>query len=374
MVSTASPSPSSMASSTARSAEKIAEKSAERPANKTNEKTAKHRLDSAPQPNWQTLADKALSGEVLTRAEALAILNAPDIAILDQLAAAYRVRRHYWGSQVRLHFLLNAQSGLCPEDCHYCSQSKISGAEIEKYPLMATEKIVAAADRAHQLKAGTFCMAISGRSPSPKVFEGVLEAVRTVKSTYPMKVCTTLGLLNEAQAQQLKAAGVDRINHNLNTAESHHEDICTTHSFQDRLSTVQAVQAAGLTTCSGGIFGMGESDSDIVELALSLRQLKVTSVPLNFLIPIPGTPFAERDELTPQRCLRILCLFRLLLPSQEIRIAGGREVHLRSLQPLGLYAANSIFVGDYLTTPGQAAQQDFAMIRDAGFEIENADT
>ncbi|MEL7355353.1 MAG: biotin synthase BioB [Cyanobacteria bacterium J06560_6] len=320
---------------------------------------------------WQQLADQALTGEPLTQAQALSVLSAPDIDILEQLAAAYRVRHHYWENRVRLHFLLNAQSGLCPEDCHYCSQSKISGAEIEKYPLMATEKIVAAADRAHQLKAGTFCMAISGRSPSPKVFEGILDAVRTVKAAYPMRVCTTLGLLNEAQASQLKAAGVDRINHNLNTAEAHHEDICTTHSFQDRLSTVQAVQAAGLTTCSGGIFGMGESDADIVSLALSLRELNVTSVPLNFLIPIPGTPFADRQELTPQRCLRILCLFRLLLPSQEIRIAGGREVHLRSLQPLGLYAANSIFVGDYLTTPGQSAQQDFAMITDAGFTIES---
>lgn len=321
-------------------------------------------------PDWQQLADKSLSGIALTQAEALAVLSAPNEAILDQLAAAYRVRRQHWGNRVRLHFLLNAQSGLCPEDCHYCSQSKISAAEIEKYPLMATEKIVAAAGRAHQMKAGTFCMAISGRSPSAKVFDGILEAVRTVKGQYPMRVCTTLGLLNEDQAHQLKAAGVDRINHNLNTAETHHDDICTTHTYQDRLSTVKAVQAAGLTTCSGGIFGMGESDHDIVDLARSLRALNVTSVPLNFLIPIPGTPFAERDELSPQRCLRILCLFRLLLPAQEIRIAGGREVHLRSLQPLGLYAANSIFVGDYLTTPGQSAQQDFDMIRDAGFSIE----
>ncbi|MEO0769766.1 MAG: biotin synthase BioB, partial [Cyanobacteria bacterium J06649_4] len=246
-------------------------------------------------PNWQKLADAALANTLINRVDALAVLQAPDEVILDQLAAAYRVRRHYWGNRVRLHFLLNAQSGLCPEDCHYCSQSKISGAEIEKYPLMATEKILAAAERAHQLKAGTFCMAISGRSPSEKVFEGVLEAVRTVKSQYPMRVCTTLGLLDEAQAEQLKDAGVDRINHNLNTAEAHHEDICTTHTFQDRLSTVQAVQAAGLTTCSGGIFGMGESDEDIVDLALSLRSLNVTSVPLNFLIPIAGTPFAERD-------------------------------------------------------------------------------
>lgn len=322
------------------------------------------------QSNWQQLADSALAGEMLTRSQALAVLQAPDKMILDQLAAAYRVRRHYWGNRVRLHFLLNAQSGLCPEDCHYCSQSKISGADIEKYPLMAQANIVAAAERAHQLKAGTFCMAISGRTPSAKVFEGVLAAVRSVKAQYPMRVCTTLGLLNEDQAHQLAEAGVDRINHNLNTAEAHHDQICSTHTFQDRLSTVQAVQAAGLTTCSGGIFGMGESDDDIVDLALTLLKLQVTSVPLNFLIPIPGTPFAEQNDLTPQRCLRILCLFRLLLPAQEIRIAGGREVHLRSLQSLGLYAANSIFVGDYLTTPGQSAQQDFAMIRDAGFVIE----
>ncbi len=324
--------------------------------------------------SWQQMADKALAGEALTHSESLSILKAPNEVILDQLAAAHRVRRHYWGDRVRLHFLLNAQSGLCPEDCHYCSQSKISGAEIEKYPLMATEKIVAAAGRAHEMKAGTFCMAISGRSPSEKVFDGILEAVRIVKSQYPMKVCTTLGLLNEAQASQLKAAGVDRINHNLNTAEDHHDDICTTHTYRDRLSTVKAVQSAGLTTCSGGIFGMGESDDDIVSLAYSLRELNVTSVPLNFLIPIEGTPFAARNELTPQRCLRILCLFRLLLPAQEIRIAGGREVHLRSLQPLGLYAANSIFIGDYLTTPGQSAQQDFQMIRDAGFTIEEPQT
>jgi biotin synthase len=324
-------------------------------------------------PDWQRLADKALAHRDLLRSEALAVLQAPDIEILGQLAAVYQVRRQHWGNRVRLHFLLNAQSGLCPEDCHYCSQSKISSADIEQYPLMATEKIVAAAERAHQMKAGTFCMAISGRSPSPRVFEGVLEAVRTVKEQYPMRVCTTLGLLNEDQARQLKNAGVDRINHNLNTAEAHHDDICTTHTFQDRLSTVQAVQSAGLTTCSGGIFGMGESDDEIVDLAMALRELDVTSVPLNFLIPIPGTPFADCAELTPQRCLRILCLFRLLLPAQEIRIAGGREVHLRSLQPLGLYAANSIFVGDYLTTPGQSAQQDFDMIRDAGFVIESTE-
>jgi biotin synthase len=324
-------------------------------------------------PNWNTLAERSLAGEIISRTQAQAVLQAPDEVLLEQLAAAYRVRHHYWGDRVRLHFLLNAQSGLCPEDCHYCSQSKISSAEIEKYPLMAQEKILQAADRAAELKAGTFCFVISGRSPSESVFNRVLEAVRTVKSKHDLKVCACLGLLSEEQTCRLAEAGVDRVNHNLNTSENYHPQICTTHTFGDRVATIKNVQTAGITTCSGGIIGMGESDDDVIDLAYSLRELNVTSVPINFLIPIPGTPLAHLNELNPRRCLRILCLFRLILPSQEIRIAGGREVHLRSLQPLGLYPANSIFIGDYLTTPGQAALADLEMIRDAGFVLEAPD-
>ena len=324
-------------------------------------------------PNWNKLALRSLSGELLTREEARAVLQAPDEVLLEQLAAAYSIRRHYWGNRVRLHYLLNAQSGLCPEDCNYCSQSKISTAEIEKYPLLAKEKILNAAQRAASLKAGTFCMVLSGRSPQEPTFAKVLEAVREVKANYNLKICACLGLLSEEQTCRLAEAGVDRVNHNLNTAQEYHAEICSTHTFSDRLTTVKNVKAAGITTCSGGIIGMGESDDDIIDLALSLRQLEVTSVPVNFLIPIPGTPFEGLRELNPRRCLRVLCLFRFLLPSQEIRIAGGREVHLRSLQPLGLYPANSIFIGDYLTTPGQAPHSDWEMIRDAGFVLEAAD-
>lgn len=324
-------------------------------------------------PDWNVLAERSLAGELIDRPLAQTVLNAPDEVILEQLAAAYKVRRHYWGNKVRLHFLLNAQSGLCPEDCHYCSQSKISTAEIDKYPLMAEAKILQAADRAAELKAGTFCFVISGRSPSESVFNRVVDAVTKVKTKHDLKICACLGLLSESQTHRLAEAGVDRVNHNLNTSENYHPEICTTHTFSDRVNTLKNVQAAGITTCSGGILGMGESDDDIIDLAYSLRELNVTSVPLNFLIPIAGTPLAEVNQLNPRRCLRILCLFRFLLPSQEIRIAGGREVHLRSLQPLGLYAANSIFIGDYLTTAGQAARADLEMIRDAGFILENAD-
>ncbi|WP_250122009.1 biotin synthase BioB [Chroococcidiopsis sp. CCMEE 29] len=324
-------------------------------------------------PNWNKLAERSLAGELLTREEALQVLRAPDEVILDQLAAAYRVRRHYWGNRVRLHFLLNAQSGLCPEDCHYCSQSKISAAEIEKYPLLAQEKILSAAERAASLKAGTFCIVLSGRSPGEQTFGKVLDAVREVKTNYNLKICACLGLLSEEQTRRLAEAGVDRVNHNLNTSEDYHSQICTTHTFSDRVATVENVKAAGITTCSGGIIGTGESDDDVINLALSLRELNVTSVPVNFLIPIAGTPFEGLQELNPRRCLRVLCLFRFLLPTQELRIAGGREVHLRSLQPLGLYPANSIFIGDYLTTPGQAARSDLEMIRDAGFVLEAPD-
>ncbi|MGH7470732.1 MAG: biotin synthase BioB [Longimicrobiales bacterium] len=325
------------------------------------------------QSDWLALADSALAGERMARNQCHDVLNAPDEVLLDQLAAAFRVRRHFWGNRVRLHFLLNAQSGLCSEDCHYCSQSSVSSAEIEKYPLLARTRILEAAGRAAQLKAGTFCLVISGRSPGQRVFEKVLDAVRAIRETYDLKVCTCLGLLDETQAKALRDSGVTQVNHNLNTSENYSPSIVTTHTFADRRRTVEAVKAAGLKTCSGGILGMGESDDDIIDLALALRELEVRSVPVNFLIPIPGTPFADRRQLTPTRCLRILCLYRFLLPSQEIRIAGGREVQLRALQPLGLYPANSIFIGDYLTTAGQPPVQDYRMIRDLGFVLETPD-
>jgi biotin synthase len=323
--------------------------------------------------NWISLADRSLAGELISREQALAVLRAPDELLLEQLAAAYRVRRHHFGNRVRLHFLLNAQSGLCPEDCHYCSQSSVSAAEIEKYPFMAREKILAAADRAASLNVGTFCMVISGRAPGGRVFDKVLDAVREVKARHDMHVCACLGLLTEEHVHRLEEAGVDQVNHNLNSSARFTDEIVTTHTFDDRVATVSHVARSNMKTCSGGIIGMGETDDDIIDLAVSLRELGVRSVPVNFLIPIPGTPFESRWSLDPRRCLRVLALYRFLLPSQEIRIAGGREVHLRSMQALGLYAANSIFIGDYLTTPGQAARADYEMIRDAGFVLESPD-
>ncbi len=324
--------------------------------------------------NWTDFAEKSLAGAELNRDEAFAVLNAPDDELLSLVHAASKVRFKHFGKRVKLNFLLNAKSGLCPEDCSYCSQSKISKAGVEKYAFMTEADILSAAARARESKAKRFCMVNSGRGPTDGEIDQVSSAVRKVRENYPeLEVCVCLGLLAPKQAQALKDAGVDAYNHNVNTTENHYSSICSTHTYKDRLDTVSTAKEHGLSSCSGCLFGMGEPDGDIVELAYTLRGMDVDSIPINFLIPIEGTPLADLKHLTPQKCLKILCLFRFLNPATEIRIAGGREVQLRWLQPLGLYVANSIFVGDYLTTKGQKPEDDFNMIRDLGFEIEGQD-
>jgi biotin synthase len=320
--------------------------------------------------DFDVLAEKALRDEVLTRQECLAVLTSADDVLLDLLQAAFQVREHYFGRKVRLQMLLNAKSGACQEDCHYCSQSSVSTADIDRYGLLPRDQMVEGARRAAGAKAQRYCIVISGRSPLDREVTEIADAVRAIKREIPIQVCCSLGLLNEGQARDLKAAGVDRINHNLNTSEAYHPAICSTHTYQDRLTTIRHARAAGLEICSGGIVGMGERDDDVIELALALREVKPDSIPLNTLHPVAGTPLQGCHELTPQRCLRVLCLFRFLHPKTEIRIAGGREFNLRSLQALALYPADSMFVDGYLTTPGQPAPQAWKMIEDLGFEIE----
>ena len=316
------------------------------------------------------LAEKSLSGLDLTREEALAVLAWPEEDILSLLNAAFRVRQAHFGKKVRLNYLVNIQSGICPEDCGYCSQSRLSDAPVEKYKLLSPEEVEAAAERAVERKAARLCMVASMRGPSDKDVGAVAAAVRRVKERFPqLELCACLGLLKEGQAATLGEAGVYAYNHNLNTSERHYGEVCSTHGFADRLDTVRKARTEGLSSCSGALFGMGETREDILDVAFRLRELGVDSIPVNFLIPFKGTPMAQKEELTPVYCLKILCLFRLLCPTSELRIAGGRELHLRSLQPMGLYAANSIFVGDYLTSEGQAPSLDLEMVRDLGFEI-----
>ncbi len=320
---------------------------------------------------WTFFSEKSLRGEPLTRSEAQSILDASPSDTLALVQAAYQVRHAAFGNRVRLNYLLNAKSGSCEEDCHYCSQSKISNAPIEKYPWMSVEEAVAKADAAVAVRAGRFCMVASGRGPSDQELDHVIETVKAVRSKHPhLEICCCLGLLGEGQAEKLKAVGVDAVNHNLNTSERFYEQICDTHTYADRVDTVKKVQKAGISSCSGALVGMGETADDIIDLAFALREINVESLPVNFLMPIQGTPLQGHYQLSPTRCLNILCLFRFLNPKASLRISGGREIHLRSLQSLSLYIANSIFIGDYLTAKGQAARDDLQMIRDMGFEIE----
>jgi len=319
--------------------------------------------------SWDDLAIQVLAGEPLRREQALAVLDAPDDDVLEILAAAYRVRRKYFGNTVQLYYLMNVKSGLCPEDCGYCSQSKVSQAPIEKYPMLSQESIVDGAQKAAQAGACTYCIVASGRGPTDRELDQVISAVEEIKAELPIRICACLGILKPGQAERLEAAGVDRYNHNLNTGEEFHHNIVNTHTFQDRVRTVESIKAAGISPCSGGIVGMGERNEDVVDMAYALHDLEIESIPVNFFIPIDGTPFAGINVLTPQYCLKTLAMFRLINPTREIRIAGGRGVHLRTLQPLGLYAANSIFVSDYLTTKGQTPDEDYAMLRDLGFTI-----
>ena len=320
----------------------------------------------------ELLARQVLEGHQLTHDEGLAVLRSPDAQLLDVLAAAYKVRHHYFANTVQLYFLMNAKSGLCPEDCSYCSQSKVSEAEIPKYNLLSREKLLDGARLAAERQAKTFCIVISARGPSDREIAAVESIVPEIKHRYDLDICACLGLLTDEQAQRLKECGVNRVNHNLNTSESFYDQICSTHTFQERVETLQAVRRAGLELCSGGIIGMGEQDEDVVAMAMELRELGVESIPLNFLIAIDGTPLHDSRRLNPRYCLKALAMFRLANPDRELRIAGGREQHLRSLQPLGLYAANSVFVGDYLTTKGQLPEADYQMIQDLGFQVVNA--
>ncbi|MFN8641643.1 MAG: biotin synthase BioB [Candidatus Binatia bacterium] len=317
------------------------------------------------------LADHVLAGGRIDRAAARRVLGAPDGEVPDLLRATARVREHFVGRRVKLCQLRNARSGLCPEDCHYCSQSAVSEADIPRYTLDSAEELLAGSRRAAAAGARRFCMVTSGRGPSARDIDRFCDAARRIKAEQPeLELCVSAGIMDENQARALKASGVDYVNHNLNTSARHHGAICSTHTYEDRVRTVEAVRRAGLHTCCGGILGMGESAEDVVDLAFALRDLAVDSLPVNFLIPIEGTPFAGRRELSPTDCLRALCLFRLTNPAAEIRMAGGGEGNLGWFRPLALHVVNSIFVDGYLTTPGQAYQEAQAMVAEMGYEVE----
>jgi biotin synthase len=320
---------------------------------------------------FRALAEAALHDRPLASAECRTVLGAPDDEVASVLWAAFAVRARHFGRRVKLCVLNNARSGLCPEDCGYCSQSAVATSDIPRYRLKPVTELLAAAHQAAASGARRYCMVTSARGPSARDVEHFARAARAIRAELPeLELCVSLGLMGDAAAVQLRDAGVDFMNHNLNTSRRFYPEICSTHTYDDRVATVASGRRAGLRLCSGVIVGMGETDDDLVDVARVLADLAPTSLPVNFLIPIDGTPLGEREPPAIGRCLRALALFRLTNPRAEIRAAGGRERSLGPAQPLALYAANSVFVQGYLTTPGQRPDEALAMIHAHGFEIE----
>ncbi len=325
-----------------------------------------------PAANWDALADKALALRPLERKEALDVLQAPDGETFSILHAAWRVRQRFHGNKVRLHVLQNAKSGSCSEDCGFCSQSARYKTPAGKHPLQTVEELVEGSRKARAAGAYKFCMVTAGRGPSEADLDVICEAARRIKAEGGLKVCASLGILTPEKAARLATSGVDKFNHNLETSERLYSKLVTTHAYTDRVKTVRLAREAGMEICSGGIVGLGEEAEDVVDLCFALRDLKAESVPVNFLDPRPGTPLEGRPRVPPLYALRVLSLFRLVHPDADVRAAGGREVTFRSLQPLILFAVNSIFINGYLTTEGQGQSEDQKMIRDAGFVPEIA--
>lgn len=325
----------------------------------------------------ESWAQRGIDGTPIAREEALALLDPDSTPLLPLVHAAGLIRRARFGNRVRVHVLNNVQNGACPEDCGYCGQAKTSDAPIKAYTLKSRDEIIEEAAQAKASGAFRYCMVLSGRGPDDDDIEHMAHCIREVKARFGIETCLSSGLLDEAKAQRLKDAGLDRLNHNLNTSRERYPDICSTHTYQDRLDTLHAARSAGLQLCSGLIVGMDESREDLVDLAFELESLRTESIPVNFLVPIMGnrigkSPTSCGQALAPELCVRVLCLFRMVNPRAEVRVAAGREGHLRSMQVLAMEPANSLFVDGYLLTHGSGPVPTLRMLRDGGFDIELA--
>ena len=313
---------------------------------------------------------------VETTEEALAILDLTNEELPELLNVVYSIRKKYKGKLVGVQLLTNARSGNCSENCAYCAQSNKSEADIKKYKLVSSEKLLNDSNIAFEKKLARHCIGLSGIRFSNTEIDEFANEIKNLKNKTHTAICCSIDLLTPEQAKKLKDAGVDRINHNLNTSESFYQNICTTHSYKDRVDNIKMLQGIGFEICCGGIIGLGESKNDIVEMLLSIREINPQAVPINFLIPIKGTQLESADttHLTAEYCLKILCLTRLLLPKSDIRCAAGREIYLKGKEKEMFCAVDSIFASGYLTTDGSGVDETIKVIKDSGFDyyIESA--
>lgn len=309
-------------------------------------------------------------GRAISFKQALAVLEVPDSELPALVALAHRVRLAFCGPEVELESIISAQTGGCPEDCAFCSQSRRFTTPVRPEPFIEVKELVEAARRTKEVGATEFCIVLAIRGPDDRIMQRVLAAVAALHRETDLRVACSLGILTRGQAEALAEAGVHRYNHNLETARSHFPAICTTHTWEERYETCLVVKETGMQLCSGGIIGMGETPRQRVELAFELKALEPYEIPINFLNPRPGTPLGGRKLVSPREAIRMIALFRLVFPAGVLRYAGGREVTLRELQPLGLYAGiNALIVGNYLTTLGRAPEQDLKMLEDLGMPV-----
>ncbi|MDH5656025.1 MAG: biotin synthase BioB, partial [Spirochaetia bacterium] len=300
------------------------------------------------------------------------LLLSSEVPLDEVLNTAEYFRKKYFENYVQIHVINNIKNGYCQEDCGYCAQRKGAGEnEIIKYYTKSEDEILKEAESAYKSGAFRYCLVTSGRGPGEKHIHQYADLIQKIKSLYPMEICLSAGLLTDPDhAKLLAEAGLNRYNHNINSSENHYGEICTSHDFQDRIRTLQNMSQNGVGLCSGVIAGMGESDEDLVRMAFQLKKLGSASIPVNFFIPVPGHAVKNMNFLTPEKCLRILSLFRLVNPSSEIRMAAGREYYLKDKQQDGLRAANSLFVSGYLNVKGDDAYETVCMIHRAGYKID----
>ena len=316
------------------------------------------------------LESKAIENQSLDNEEAVFLSNLNETDTFDLIASANRIREKFKGNKISLCSIVNAKSGRCPEDCVFCSQSNHYKTNIDEYPLIKSEEMVKKANEALSHGAQKFGIVTSGRRISTEQeLNEICKTIKKLKEDGKIHRCASLGMLGRDQLIKLKEAGLEEYHHNLETARSYFPKVCTTHDYEEDVETVKTAKSIGLRTCCGGIFGLGESPEQRIELAFTLRELDVDSVPINFLHPIKGTGTENLPPLKPLEILKIIAIYRFLLPAKDIKIAGGREHNLRDFQSMIFAAgANSTMVGNYLTTKGRAYQDDLQMIKDMGLE------
>lgn len=315
--------------------------------------------------NWFT--DKVLQGEQITKSEALYLYEQP----LDELCqSADRIRRHFCSNRFDICTIINGKSGRCSENCKFCAQSAHHHTGVTEYALLSEQEIVAQAQKNHEQGVLRYSIVTSGRRLSEQEVDEMSRVVASIKQKVGISVCVSFGLLEEQQFRKLKEAGVTRVHNNLETSRRYFPQICTTHTFDDKVRAIRAAQAAGLSVCSGGIMGLGETVQDRIDMAMSLRDLGIKSVPINMLNPIQGTPFAHNPKLSQTDMQRIVAVYRFVLPDASIRLAGGRGLLADKGKSCFLSGANAAISGDMLTTSGITTQTDIKLLNELGFEVK----